>query len=50
MEYREETISEILLDRNQDLLVTHPHMNTQSATHTDTHIIYAKRTGEIEDS
>jgi len=34
MEHREETVSEILLDRNQAKLVTHPHTTTLSNTHT----------------
>lgn len=46
MEYREETVSEIPLDSNQAMLITHPHTNTQSDTHT--HIISAKEQGRMK--
>lgn len=44
-EYREKTVSEILLDSNQAMLITRPHTQTRRVTHTQTHthIIYAKR-------
>lgn len=37
MENREETVSEILLDSNQAMLITHPHAITYGDTHTQAH-------------